>query len=120
MAREVDPDYFSKPPFAAKGGLSFAAYTCNGCSQRLKTWAHFKEHRKTCTGELWRRGAKPPGGYTEPRKGSAPLSEEDMGALAELLRRVEEGAASGVGTPATRRTSITRSVVQQTATAMNT
>lgn len=92
MAREVDPDYFSKPPFSARGGFSFEAYTCNGCSQRLKTWPAFKEHVTRCPGDdRYRHGARVTG--STPRTASAPLSEEDMGALAELLRQVDEDVA---------------------------
>lgn len=94
MPRSVPDDYFSKPPFTTEGGFSFGSYTCMACSQRLKTWAHFKAHRRTCEGHLaYKQGQANRAHGSRPKTRSAPLSEEDMGALAELLAQVDAGAA---------------------------
>lgn len=93
MPRTIPADYFSEAPFTRTGPLAFQTYTCVSCSQRLKTWEHFKAHRRVCTGELARKQVLAAGPPRPPRPRSAPLSEEDMGALAELLDRADEGAA---------------------------
>lgn len=91
MPRLLPDGYFSRPPFRPDGGFSFDAYTCVACSQRLKTWESFKAHRTTCEGHLaYKQGQANRAPGSRPRTKGAPLSEEDMGALADLLRQVDE------------------------------
>jgi hypothetical protein len=79
VPRIVLADYFSSGNFKETGEFGFRSFTCLGCSHRSATWEAFREHRRTCTGEMWRTGAPMP-----------TITDDDRDALADLLAQVED------------------------------